>query len=512
MSILMSNKVRQSVSKGPAQRPVGGRPAGTTGEVNLVAAEAWGTEKNHFPHLPDALWNWLGSTYAQGFRMMAKMLNESYEQGISGNLVTLLENKIPEAVYKLGRDVDEGLLQEERGFYGSQLKDSAGHVLDYEGDRGRTILTKLGHVDIRRCYYLGDEKDEKLALYPLDVLLGIDGIHGMMPSVQEALALLGSKTSFPDAVSVFEMLMPFPVSLRTVERVTHSLAKELVDFQDQDKSKVQSSGSLYRGALTGAMDVAILAVDGGICRMRSNEDKFREFKMGVLGQSGKPGRDIDKKLYFAHFGGPDILFEHLSTAYFQEGLDKASLLHVVSDGAVWIWNRVGELKQEGQVLSRVLDFYHAKERLANLTSQLFGSGSDRAAAELDALLGWLLTDCLDLFFAKLQSWKRQENPDLKELVRIDLGYFESHRELLRYAECKAANLPIGSGIIEGAIRFVGKDRLDRTGMRWSEAGAEFVLQLRCADASNRWTSFTERRASRRQLKYFALKQRWALPA
>ena len=112
------------------------------------------------------------------------------------------------------------------------------------------------------------------------------------------------------------------------------------------------------------MAVAVLAVDGGMCRKRAKDDKFREFKMTVLGQSGKPGRDIDKKLYFAHFGGPDILFEHLSTAYFQEGLDKANLLHVASDGAAWICNRVGELQQEGQALSCVLDFYHAKERLA----------------------------------------------------------------------------------------------------------------------------------------------------
>ena len=164
------------------------------------------------------------------------------------------------------------------------------------------------------------------------------------------------------------------------------------------------------------------------------------------------------------------------------------------------------------MLSCVLDFYHAKERLANLTSQLFGSGSDKAADELDTLIGWLLADNLDLFFAKIKSWKTQENPDLKELVRQDLGYFENHRTLLRYAECKAANLPICSGIIEGAVRFVGKDRLDRTGMRWSEAGAQLVLQLRGTDASHRWKSFTERRASKRQRNYFAAQQRWPLSA
>ena len=45
---------------------------------------------------------------------MAKYPNESGENGSDTNLVSLVEDKIPEAVYKLGRDVDEGLLQAER--------------------------------------------------------------------------------------------------------------------------------------------------------------------------------------------------------------------------------------------------------------------------------------------------------------------------------------------------------------------------------------------------------------
>jgi hypothetical protein len=114
---------------------------------------------------------------------------------------------------------------------------------------------------------------------------------------------------------------------------------------------------------------------------------------------------------------------------------------------------------------------------------------------------------LDLFLGRLKSWKSQAEPALKEAVRDDLGYFENHRALLRYAECKASQLPIGSGIIEGAVRFVGKDRLDRTGMRWSEEGAELVLQLRCADASERRDAFTKRRAERRKQTYFAEKLR-----
>ena len=37
-------------------------------------------------------------------------------------------------------------------------------------------------------------------------------------------------------------------------------------------------------------------------------------------------------------------------------------------------------------------------------------------------------------------------------------------------------------MVEGGIRFIGKDRLDRTGMEWKEPGAEDILHLRALHA------------------------------
>jgi hypothetical protein len=54
---------------------------------------------------------------------------------------------------------------------------------------------------------------------------------------------------------------------------------------------------------------------------------------------------------------------------------------------------------------------------------------------------------------------------------------------LRYSEALADGLPIATGVIEGACRYVVKDRMDRTGARWSLTGAEVVLRLRALRAS-----------------------------
>jgi len=54
---------------------------------------------------------------------------------------------------------------------------------------------------------------------------------------------------------------------------------------------------------------------------------------------------------------------------------------------------------------------------------------------------------------------------------------------MRYLDALQAGLPIATGVIEGACRYVVKDRMDRTGARWSLTGAEAVLRLRAVRAS-----------------------------
>ena len=67
---------------------------------------------------------------------------------------------------------------------------------------------------------------------------------------------------------------------------------------------------------------------------------------------------------------------------------------------------------------------------------------------------------------------------------------------MRYGEYLAAGYPIASGVIEGACRHVVKDRLERTGMRWTVEGAQAMLQLRCIAINQQWDSFTTFRVRR----------------
>ena len=66
----------------------------------------------------------------------------------------------------------------------------------------------------------------------------------------------------------------------------------------------------------------------------------------------------------------------------------------------------------------------------------------------------------------------------REAVDTCANYLLKYRAYLRYEECLAHGWPIATGVIEGACRYLVKDRMEITGASWRLAGAEAVLQLR----------------------------------
>lgn len=85
----------------------------------------------------------------------------------------------------------------------------------------------------------------------------------------------------------------------------------------------------------------------------------------------------------------------------------------------------------------------------------------------------------------------------KQRKEIDTvcGYFEAHSSRMKYDEYLAAGYPIATGVIEGACRHLVKDRLERSGMRWTLDGAQAMLNLRALRQSSYWDEFQQQQPS-----------------
>ena len=67
---------------------------------------------------------------------------------------------------------------------------------------------------------------------------------------------------------------------------------------------------------------------------------------------------------------------------------------------------------------------------------------------------------------------------------------------MRYPEFRAQGLCVGSGVVEAGCKSIVGSRLKRSGMRWSVAGANAMLALRCSTHSgNRCEDFWADRAT-----------------
>jgi hypothetical protein len=65
----------------------------------------------------------------------------------------------------------------------------------------------------------------------------------------------------------------------------------------------------------------------------------------------------------------------------------------------------------------------------------------------------------------------------RQVVSTALGYFQNHKDKMRYAEYRRQGMPITSSYVESAVKQFN-ERVKGTEKFWTEAGAEALLQLR----------------------------------
>lgn len=205
----------------------------------------------------------------------------------------------------------------------------------------------------------------------------------------------------------------------------------------------------------------------------------------VVNTDGEKDRKIPP-IMDACLDGPDAIFAMLIYYLKKLGVAVADQLLFVSDGAVWIWDRINDLIAKlGIELKQcvlALDFYHAVEHLTSFATQMKWSVAD--------IKKWankqrrrLLNGKLDIFIQEINQLCDGSRNDL--LLR-EQEYFNKHLPHMRYKEIKDKKLPIGSGGVESGIRRVINLRLKGPGIFWHEDMVDAMLLLRSYYKAGRW--------------------------
>ena len=83
----------------------------------------------------------------------------------------------------------------------------------------------------------------------------------------------------------------------------------------------------------------------------------------------------------------------------------------------------------------------------------------------------------------------ETTPEARECIH----YVFWNRHGRRYPQFRAKGLCVSSGVVEAGCKQIGA-RLQRTGMRWTVAGATAIIVLRCCILSGRFEDCWERRS------------------
>ena len=141
----------------------------------------------------------------------------------------------------------------------------------------------------------------------------------------------------------------------------------------------------------------------------------------------------------------------------------------------------------------VMDFYHVLERLWKAARELYPEDAwQRTGYVRDRVLKILSGAASQAAGGMRAAATRRKLPDdEREAIDDACDYLLKHRQYLPYGECLEAGLPIATGVVEGTCRSLIIHRMDRSGARWSLAGAEAVLKLRAlvqsGDFDEYWT-------------------------
>jgi hypothetical protein len=243
----------------------------------------------------------------------------------------------------------------------------------------------------------------------------------------------------------------------------------------------------------------VLGADGVLVPFRptggqpTGKTRWQEIKVGVLARlgqhrtrTGKVVTRLHQRRLVAVLGGVEALQPRLWLEAVRQGIRQAPQVVWLSDGARGLW-RLYEERLAAYAVG-ILDFYHAAQYLWKGAAAWL----DGRTTQARQWFGWarhrLRHGQPDGVFADLVEALEVEGlPDSARDTLIALyAYLDRHREHIDYAQYKALGLPLGSGMVESACKWLIQQRFKGVGMRWSEDGFNHLLHLRLAWVNGRF--------------------------
>ena len=135
-----------------------------------------------------------------------------------------------------------------------------------------------------------------------------------------------------------------------------------------------------------------------------------------------------------------------------------------------------------------LEIIHATAYLWDTANALLGDTHPHRLAWVRAYREPLLAGQTDAVITALEAEGKDPTGTMlhRQAVRRTVGYSRRTRAYMHDDDYFARGWPMGTGVVEGACRHLGNDRLEPSGRRGTKGGAQGVLDLRAVRLKGQW--------------------------
>ena len=309
------------------------------------------------------------------------------------------------------------------------------------------------------------------------------------PKVVETVVRLGSRLTYQETQEELEMLWGVSLSKTTIREMTIHYGQIGEKVVMKEIKEIQEGKEVER--CVEVADQMVMSIDGGMILTTTGE--WREVKTMAVGQfearfnkkEGQIKAKTDQISYFSRIEEAAQFCESSIYEWHKRGMDKASQIVAVNDGAIWIQHMIDYHCPEA---IRVIDFAHALEYVAKIGRLIYGAESDTFKTWYSKMSKQLGTKPPSRTLNDLRFLRKshQNHPQFDD-IDLAIRYLETREEMIDYAHFRHKGVPIGSGIVESAHRLVVHRRMKQAGMRWAVENINPMLVLRNALCNRRWS-------------------------
>jgi len=335
----------------------------------------------------------------------------------------------------------------------------------------------------------------------LDEVLGVQPYQRVSLEVKWLASALAVFVPFETAAVLLGLLTGVKVCPKSIWLWVQEAGQRAI-AQLQTQLQALEGGSLPPEE-TRAVEVEalplLLGADGVMVPFRPEGGKpkgktvWREVKVGVLARlsSGvnKAGQQVTRlkqRRLVAVLGDIDALKPRLWLEAVRQGLLTSPTVVWLADGGRGFWRLFDQCL--AQFATGILDFYHAAQNLWKGAKSWLDGRTQQAHDWFTTARRRLRRGQVKDVLTDLQAALELEGlPDSARQTLTNLyNYLDKHRDHMDYAKFKELGLPIGSGMVESACKWLIQQRFKGVGMRWSEDGFNHLLHLRLAWVNGRF--------------------------